>query len=39
VRWISRVPDTSQYANAALVVADDAWKQDGQDPLDPGGTR
>lgn len=26
VRWISRVPDTSQEARAALTVADDAWQ-------------
>jgi transposase len=26
VRWISRVPDTSTQARAALVVADDAWQ-------------
>lgn len=36
VRWISRVPDTSQAAHAALDVADDAWQQD---TLDPAGTR
>ena len=29
VRWISRVPDTSKEARAALQVADDAWQQDG----------
>jgi len=29
VRWISRVPDTSTAARAALAVADDAWQQDG----------
>jgi transposase len=29
VRWISRVPDTSTAARAALEVADDAWQQDG----------
>jgi transposase len=29
VRWISRVPDTSQEAGAALEVADDAWQQEG----------
>ena len=29
VRWISRVPDTSQEARAALEVADDAWQQEG----------
>jgi hypothetical protein len=29
VRWIGRVPDTSQEARAALVVADDAWRQEG----------
>src|SRR5215470_15551666 len=29
VRWISRVPDTSTEARAALAVADDAWQQEG----------
>lgn len=29
VRWISRVPDTSKEAKAALQVADAAWQQDG----------
>jgi transposase len=29
VRWISRVPDTSKEARAALQVADDAWRQEG----------
>jgi transposase len=29
VRWISRVPETSTAARAALAVADDAWQQDG----------
>jgi hypothetical protein len=29
VRWISRVPDTSKEARAALEVADDAWQHDG----------
>jgi transposase len=29
VRWISRVPDTSTQANAALAVADAAWQQEG----------
>jgi transposase len=29
VRWISRVPDTSTAAKAALQVADAAWQQDG----------
>jgi transposase len=29
VRWISRVPDTSQEARGALEVADDAWQQEG----------
>jgi transposase len=29
VRWISRVPDTSADARAALAVADAAWQQDG----------
>ncbi len=28
VRWISRVPDTSREAHAALQVTDDAWQQD-----------
>jgi transposase len=28
VRWISRVPDTSKEARAALAVADEAWQQD-----------
>jgi transposase len=28
VRWISRVPDTSKEAKAALAVADDAWQRD-----------
>ena len=28
VRWISRVPDTSKEARAALQVADDAWQQE-----------
>lgn len=36
VQWISRVPDTSTEAHAALHatldVADDAWQQDAQDP-------
>jgi transposase len=36
VRWISRVPDTSLEAHAALDVADGAWQQD---PLDPTGIR
>ncbi len=36
VQWISRVPDTSTEAHAALEVADDAWHQD---PLDPAGAR
>ena len=27
VRWISRVPDTSTQAHAALTIADDAWRQ------------
>jgi transposase len=31
VRWISRVPDTSQEAHAALQVADDAWQHDWPD--------
>jgi transposase len=29
VRWISRVPDTSTAAKAALTVADAAWQQEG----------
>jgi transposase len=29
VQWISRVPDTSKEARAALEVADDAWQQGG----------
>src|SRR5215469_8960989 len=29
VRWISRVPDTSTEAKAALTVADEAWQHDG----------
>jgi transposase len=29
VRWISRVPDTSKEAQAALAVADEAWQQEG----------
>jgi transposase len=29
VRWISRVPDTSKEARAALQVADDAWQHEG----------
>jgi len=29
VRWISRVPDTSTEARAALEVADDGWQQEG----------
>jgi hypothetical protein len=36
VHWISRVPDTSTVAHAALDVADDAWQQG---PLGPAGTR
>jgi transposase len=31
LRWISRVPDTSKEAKAALPVADDAWQH--EDPL------
>jgi len=30
VRWISRVPDTSSGARAALAVADDAWQRAGE---------
>jgi transposase len=30
VRWISRVPDTSREAKAALQVADAAWQQEGE---------
>jgi hypothetical protein len=29
VRWISRVPETSQEARTALAVPDDAWQQEG----------
>jgi transposase len=29
VRWISRVPDTSKPARAALQVAENAWQQEG----------
>jgi len=29
VRWISRVPETSKEARAALEVADDAWQHEG----------
>jgi transposase len=29
VRWISRVPDTSAEAKAALAVADEVWQHDG----------
>src|SRR5215467_5219804 len=29
VRWISRVPDTSKEARAALEVSDDTWQHDG----------
>jgi transposase len=29
VRWISRVPETSNEARVALQVADDAWQQEG----------
>jgi transposase len=29
VRWISRVPETSTEARAALAVADERWSQDG----------
>jgi transposase len=29
VRWISRAPDTSKQATAALAVAEGAWRQDG----------
>ena len=36
VRWISRVPDTSTQARAALAVADDAWQQDGRPVLGVG---
>lgn len=32
VQWISRAPDTSTEAHAALEVVDDAWQQDVQDP-------
>jgi transposase len=33
VQWISRVPDTSKEARAALEVADDAWQQEGTAPV------
>ena len=44
VRWISRVPDTSKPARAALEVADDAWQHDGDlfwapAPAAPAGER
>jgi transposase len=44
VRWISRVPDTSTQAKAALTVADDAWRHDGDlfwasAPQAPAGAR
>ena len=44
VRWISRVPDTSQAARTALQVADDAWRQEGalfwaSAPAAPAGER
>jgi transposase len=29
VRWISRVPDTSTAARAALSITDDGWRQEG----------
>src|SRR5262249_38891132 len=29
VRWISRVPETSKEAHAALQVAEDSWQQEG----------
>src|SRR5262249_16616892 len=29
VRWISRVPETSQEARSALSVVDDAWRREG----------
>ena len=29
MQWISRVPDTSKEARAALEIADDAWQQEG----------
>jgi transposase len=39
VRWISRVPDTSTDAHAALDVAEDAWQQDAPEAQDPAGAR
>jgi transposase len=44
VRWISRVPDTSKEAKAALTVADAAWQQEGDlfwasPPQAPAGDR
>jgi transposase len=44
VRWISRMPDTSQEAKAALSVAAAAWQQDGElfwaaFPPEPAGDR
>jgi transposase len=44
VRWISRVPDTSTEARAALEVADDGWQQEGtlfwaRAPQAPAGER
>lgn len=39
VQWISRVPDTSTQAHAALDVADDAWQQDARETQDPERTR
>jgi transposase len=36
VRWISRVPDTSTEARAALGVADNAWRQEGDCCWAPG---
>src|SRR5258708_6973704 len=38
VRWISRVPDTSTEAHAALAVTDDAWQHTGTLFWAPGTT-
>jgi transposase len=39
VQWISRVPETSTEAHAALDVADDAWQQDAPAAQDLAGPR
>jgi transposase len=38
MRWVSRVPDTSKEARAALQVADVAWQEEPQVPQDTAGT-